>query len=124
VLQCSGNNFFLSDDITFQLKLLKRITKKYVATEKSLQASKPHLESHTVQIFLISDVVPNFVRKVVLKHSSSSLLCIPSYKHFFSDISRKASSENISPAKINRIHTRQSEPLPWKTSARILPNRE
>lgn len=53
-----------------------------------------------MKIFLVSDTVPNFVRKMLLKHSSPPLLCILSYKDFFSDINRKASCENISPAKI------------------------
>lgn len=43
MLQFSGNDFFLLDDIAFQLKLLKRIIKEYVATKKLLQANKTQL---------------------------------------------------------------------------------
>lgn len=100
MLQFSGKDFFLLDDITFQPKLLKRVIKEYVATEKLLQANKTQLESHIMRIFPISDTVPNFVRKMLLKHSSPSLLLISSYKDFFADINRKASCENIAPVKI------------------------
>lgn len=100
MLHFSGKNFFLLDDITFQLKLLKRIRRKYVATEQLLQTSETQLESHTMHIFLISDTVLNFIRKILLKHSSPSLLCIPLYKDLFSNTNRKASCKNISSVKI------------------------